>query len=60
MTEAMQNAQMREMKRVGKALKPEEQMAILESIDSSLIVAEIMNRLTKAEATLSAIKNDLD
>lgn len=56
MTEAMMNAQAREIKKVGKALSHAEQIAILETIDSDILVAELLDRLTKAEITISQMK----
>lgn len=59
MTEAMQKAQCREMKRVGKALTPAEQVAILEAVDDEILIAEILERLTSRRLTLSGIEEKL-
>lgn len=57
MTEEMQKAQCRELKKVGATFTREEQAAVLESIDTELLFAELYDRLTKAEITISQMKD---
>lgn len=53
----MQKAQCRELKKVGATFTREEQSAVLESIDTELLFAELYDRLTKAEITISQMKD---
>ena len=53
----MQKAQCRELKKVGATFTREEQAAVLESIETELLFAELYDRLTKAEITISQMKD---
>lgn len=57
MTEEMQKAQCREIKKIGATFTREEQAAVLESIETELLFAELYDRLTKAEITISQMKD---
>lgn len=56
MTEAMKNAQAREVRQVGKALSIDDKIAILKSIPTDLLMNEVMERTMMMEQRL----NDID